>query len=132
MDLARHRDRSHWHRRVGQPLGQRDEVGRNPEAFGGGGGTEPAKAGDDLVEDQQDAVPGADLAQLFQIADRRDEHPGRSGKGFDDHRSDCLRPVERDDPLKLVGEMRTPGRLASAERHVGQAVGMRQMIDPAQ
>ena len=47
---------AHRRRAVGDALGERDHVRRHAVALGREGVAETAEAGDDLVEDQQDAV----------------------------------------------------------------------------
>src|SRR5258706_11790397 len=47
---------AHWHRAVGDTLGEGDHVGGDAVTLGGKAVAEPPEAGDDLVEDQQDAV----------------------------------------------------------------------------
>ena len=79
--------------------------GSNAEIVGRERRAEPSEAGDHLVEDQQDAVLGADFAQLLQIALRRDQHAGRAGHRLDDDRRDRRGVMQRDDALELVGEV---------------------------
>ena len=114
------------------PLAKRDHVGRHAEAFGGEGVAEPAEAGDDLVEDQQDAVAVADRAQPLQIALGRRQHAGRAGHRLDDDGGDGRGVVQRDDAFELVGEMRAPFRLAFGEGLMLAVIGRRQMIDAGQ
>ena len=64
------------HGGVSQALGAGDHVGGDIELIGGEGAAESAEAGDDLVEDQQDIVLVADLAQALQVAHRGGEHAG--------------------------------------------------------
>ena len=81
-----------------------------------------------FVEDQQDAVPGADLAQALQIAHGRRQHPGRAGERFDDHRGDGGGVVQRHQPLERVGAGNAALRLA-ARKGVGRVMGVRQVVD---
>ncbi len=60
---------THRHCGVGDALGQAEDVWRDAETVGGEGGAEAAEAADHFVEDQQDAVFGADVAELLQVAD---------------------------------------------------------------
>jgi hypothetical protein len=65
-----------------------------------------AEAGDDLVEDQQDAVLGADLAQALQVALGRRQHAGGAGHRLDDDGGDGRGVVQRDEALQqLVGQL---------------------------
>ena len=123
---------AHRHDAGGHALGEGDHVGDDAVALGGEGVAEPAEAGDDLVEDQQDAVLVADRAQPLQIALRRRQHRGRAGHRLDDDGGDGGVAVQRDDALQLVGQMRAPFRLALGERLLLAVVGVRQMIDARQ
>ncbi len=93
---------------------------------------EPAEAGDDLVEHQQDFVLVADRAQPLQIALRRRQHRGRARHRLDEHRGDGVVAVQRDQPFQFVGQMRAPFRLAPRERLLLAVIGVRQMIDAGQ
>ncbi len=97
------------------PLAKVIMSGIDAVALGGEGVAEAAEAGDDLVEDQQDAVLVADLAQALQIALRRRQHAGRARHRLDDDGGDGRGVVQRDDALEFVGEMRAPFRLALGE-----------------
>ena len=94
--------------------------------------TDAAEGGDDLVEDQQDAVSGAEFTQALQIARRRHDHPRRSGHRFDDHRGDAVRPVQLHHAHQVVGQMPTPLGLTAAEGAVLVIQGVAQVIDPLQ
>ena len=78
----------------------------------GGGFAQAAVGGDDLVEDQQDAVLGGDFTQFFQVAHGRHQHAGGAGHGLDDHGGDGGRVMQRDDAFEFFGQVRAPGRLA--------------------
>ena len=99
-----------------RPLAQTIMSGIDAEIVGGERRAEAAEAGDDLVEDQQDAVLVADLAQLLQIAFRRqDQHAGRARHRFDDHRRDGRRRrAARRCALEFVGEFGAVLRLRRA------------------
>ena len=73
---------------------------------------EGAEGGDDLIEDQEDAVPAADLAQELEIALGRHQYAGRAGHRLDDDCGDRAGIVQRTQPLELVGEFRTVRRLS--------------------
>ena len=121
--------RAHRDGAVGEALGGADDVGHHAEILGREAGAEAAEAGDDLVEDQQDAVLVADLAQPLQVALRRDQHAGRARDRLDDHRGDVRRVVQRDDALQLVGQVGAPFRLAPAEGVMRLVMGVRHVID---
>ena len=59
-------------------LGDIHDVRRHAKGLGRRHRSEAAKARDDLVEDQQDVVLGADLAQTLQIAGGWNHHPARA------------------------------------------------------
>jgi hypothetical protein len=93
-----------------------------------------AEAGDDLVEDQQDVVGGADLAQSLQVADRRNHHAGRAGERLDDHGRDVGGIVQRDQVQQLVGQLGALCRHAAREGvllelRVGQVVGLHRLAE---
>ena len=64
------------------------------------------EARDDFVEDQQDAVLVADLAQSLEITLRRQHDAGGAGDGLDDDRGDGRRIVQRHQAFEIVGELR--------------------------
>ena len=72
------------------------------------GRAEAAETADHLVEDQEDAVPVADLPQPLEIALRRQDHPGGAGERLHDHRRDRVGAVQLDDPLQIVGQYAPP------------------------
>ena len=115
---------------VGDLLGEGHDVGHHAEGVGAGHGAAAAEAGDDLVEDQQDVVLGADFAQALQVAHGRDHHAGRAAEGLDDDGGDVAGVVQRDQVEQAVGQGLTAlGRLALGEGAggrlgVGQVVGL--------
>ena len=74
MSLARDHA-AHRHGSGRHPLGEGDHVGLDAIALGGERRAETAEAGDDLVEDEQNAVFVADLAQALEIALGRGQTP---------------------------------------------------------
>ena len=65
--------------------------GLTPRVVGGEQLAGAAEAGGDLVEDQQHAVPVADLAQVGQVARIVEPHAARAlHHGFDDHRGQLV------------------------------------------
>ena len=93
---------------------------------------EAAEAGDDFVEDQQDAVLVADFAQALEIALGRRQHAGGTGHGFDDDRRDGRGIMQGHEAFQLVGQMAAPFRLAAGEGLFLAVVGVRQVIDTRQ
>ena len=128
----RHDHAAHRHGARGHALGEGDHVGDDAVALGGEGVAEPAEAGDDLVEDQQDAVLVADLAQALEIALGRRQHAGRARHRLDDDGGDRRGVVQRDDALEIVGEMRAIVRLALGEGLLLAVIGVRQVVDAGQ
>ncbi len=55
----------------------------------------------DLVENQEDPVPVADLADRLQIARRWRDDPVRAGHGLEDHRGDRVRALVLEDLLEV-------------------------------
>jgi hypothetical protein len=80
--------RAHRHAPLVRPLAVVIRSGVTPKRLRAEGVAGAAEAGDDLVEDQQDAVLVADLAQALQVALRRHQHAGGAGHRLDDHRGD--------------------------------------------
>ena len=76
----------------------------------------------DLVEDQEDPVPVADLADRLQVARRRRDDPVRAGHGLEDHRGDRVGALVLEDLLEVrrAGADRARIRVAG-----GTAVGVR-------
>ena len=132
VDGVAHQHAAHRRRTIGDALGEGQHVRQHAVTLGGKGKAEPAVAGDDLVEDQQDAVLLGDLAQPLQIALRRRQHAGRSRHRLDDHGGDGVGAVQIDQPLQLVGEMRAIFRLALAEGLLVAVVGVGKVIDARQ
>src|SRR5206468_1786735 len=90
---------------------------------------EAAERGDDLIEDQQDVVLGADGGEALQVALRRNEHAGRAGDRLDDDGGDARWVVQDREPLQIVGKLRAVLRLAAAKGVARQVVRVAQMID---
>ena len=110
-------------------MAKRDHVGHHAVALGREGVAHAAEAGDDFVEDQQNAVLVADRAQALQITLRRRQHAGRGRHRLDDDGRDGRGIVQRDQAVERVGQMRAPFRLADAEGLLGAVISRRQMID---
>ena len=132
VDVPACGDGAHRHGAVGEALGHRDHVRRHAEVLRAERGAEATEAGDDLVEDQQDAVPGADLAQPLQVALGRDQHPSRPRDRLDDHRGDVAGVVQRDQALELLGEVGAVLGLAADIGVPGEVVRVRQVVHTRQ
>ena len=87
------------------PLASVIMSGVTPNSWAANGCAGAAEAGDHLVENEQDPVPVADLAQALEITARRNQHAGRTGDRLDDHRGDARGIVQRHQPLELIGEL---------------------------
>ena len=132
VDGVAHDHAAHRRRTIGDALGEGEHVRQHAVTLGGEGKAEPAIAGDDFVEDQQNAVLLGDLAQPLEVALRRRQHAGRSRHRFHDHGGDGGGAMQIDQPLQLVGEMRAIFRLALAEGLLVAVVGVRKVIDAGQ
>ena len=119
VDFVLHRHGAHRLAAVGQRLGQGHDVRRDAVGLGGEGRAEPADAGDDFVEHQQDAVGVADFAQPLQIALRRDEHAGRPGDRLDKTGGDGMAAIGIGEALQIVGELFAILRLAAGKSVFG-------------
>ena len=122
-------DGAHRLRAVGQALGAGDQVRRHAELLRGERRAGAPEARDDFIEDQQDAVLVADLAQPLQVADRRGQNAGAAGDGLDDDRGDVRRIVQRHQALEFVRQVRAMLRQAAAEGVLRQVQRVRQVVD---
>src|SRR3546814_4087582 len=77
-------------------------------------------------------MPVADVAQPLKIADRRQQHAGRSRHRLDDHRRDRLCPMQIDEPLEIVGEFGAMLRKSARKGVACQIVRVAQMIGARQ
>src|SRR5450631_1897480 len=94
--FAARKHRAHRNDAIGDPLGRRDEIGRDAEIVGGEWCAKPAEPSNHLIENQQDAVLVAERTQALEIALRRDQHAGRAGDRLHDHGRNRFRTVQRD------------------------------------
>ena len=88
VDALLHDNRAHGQRAVRKALGTDDDVRRDAEFLRGEGRAGATEAGDDFVENEQDAVTVAGLAQTLQVALGRQHHAGAAGNGLDDDGGD--------------------------------------------
>ena len=128
VDPPLHAGGAHRHRRVGDPFRQREDVRHHVERLGGERRAQPAESRDHFIEDQQDAVLRADRAQLLQVAHGRNEHAGRPGHRFHDHRRNRLGAPLGHNLLQRVGQVSAPGRLSFGKGVLRQVVRVRQVI----
>src|SRR5262249_44947763 len=87
-----------------------------------------AKAGDHLVENQQDAMLVADLAQALQVSLWWNENAGRSGDRLDETGSDRARAIHVDEALQIFRQLDAGCRFATA-KPVFRQQGRTQMHD---
>jgi hypothetical protein len=80
-------------------------------------------------EDQQDAVPVADLAQPLEITGGRQHHARGAGDGLDDHGGDGRCIVQRRESLEVVGELDAMRGHAARERIAREIVRVSQVVD---
>ena len=115
VDLVGHRDGTHRDRAVGDRLGHGDDVRLHIELLRRERGAHTAETGDHLVEDQQHAVLVTNLADLFQIADRRHQRAGGTGDGLDEDSGEGGAAKVLGDALEVHGHFGTGQRLALRE-----------------
>ena len=132
VDFLADRNGAHRDDRVGQALRRRDDVRQHAEPFRRRGITQATEAGDDLIEDQQDAVLVADFAQTLQIALRRHQNARRPGHRFHHDGGDGRRVVQRHQTLQIIGEMRAVFRLALREGIVFHIMRMADVVHAGQ
>ena len=119
---------THRHATRGHAFGKRDHVGHHAVTLGGEGITQPSKTGDDLVENQQDAVLVANGAQLLQITLGRRNNAGRARHRLDNDGGYGRGIMQRDQAIERVGEMTAPLRLVDGESLFGAIIRRGQMI----
>ncbi|VTQ25430.1 Uncharacterised protein [Pseudomonas aeruginosa] len=129
VDLAAGDHRAHRHGAVGDLLGDVHQVRGDAEVLGAAVGAQAAEGGDHLVEDQQDVVLVADLAQALQVADRRYQYAGGAGHRLDDHRGDVRGVVQFDQLEQLVGQLDAAGLGHPAGERHARLQGVRQVVD---
>ncbi len=115
IDLAACKHSTHRDRAVGQALGRGDEIGHDAEVIGRERRSKASKAGDDFVEDQQDAVFVGDRTQALQIALRWQDNAGGTGHRLDDDSRNGFRAVQGDQTFQIFGKLDAMGREALAE-----------------
>ncbi len=132
VDVAAHEGRAHGKCAVGEALGAGEDVGDHAPFLGGKARAQAAESGDHLVEDEEDAVLVAELAQALEVALGRRQHAGGARDRLDDHGRDGRSVVDIDDAQQLVGEVRAPRGLAAAVGLLGEIVGRGQVVDVGQ
>ena len=88
-------------------LSHRDDVGLDVEVLVAEPLAGTAKAANDFVDDQEQFVLVADLADGFIVASRGNEDAAASGHRFHDHGAEFVRTHGQDDFFKLLGHLHT-------------------------
>ena len=127
VDVFAGQHRAQRLRAVGDLLGHVHDVGCDAKGLGAGVSAHAAKAGDDLIKNQQDVVGGADLAQALQVAHRRHHHASRAGHGLHDDGGDVGGIMQRNQAQQVVGQFGAFFRHAAREGVAGQ-LGVRQVV----
>ena len=76
VDMAADGDGAHGHCGIRQALCHCYDIRRHAQRFRCRCAANTTKAGDHFVKDKKDAVFAGNLAQLFEIADGRNQHAG--------------------------------------------------------
>ena len=98
------------------PLRDGDDVGDDVPVLAGEPAAGAAEAGHHLVEDQQDAVPVADLADRLQVAVGRRDDAVRARHRLEDDRGDGVRPLVLEDLLEVRRARADRARIGVAGR----------------
>src|SRR3982750_3390464 len=93
VDPAPHEHGAHRHRGIRDPLRDRHHVRLDVEVLRREWRADPAEAGDDLVEDEENVVLRADRANALEIALWWNEHACGAGDWLDDYRRDRRRAM---------------------------------------
>src|SRR5574341_496887 len=98
----------------GNSLGDRHDVGDDIPVLAAEGKSGTTKAGNHLIQDQQDAPSVADLPESLQVPIRRHNHPPATDHRLGDDGGDSLRAFVPDPGFDLVGagQGAVGGRLA--------------------
>ena len=117
VDQLRPRDhRAHRHVAGGERFRHRHDVRFDPVVLAGEPGPGATEPGDHLVDDQQDAIAVADLADAPEIRLRRGLHAVRLHDRLGDECRHVFRAFMLDLPLQIVGTEREVRLFFHAER----------------
>ena len=105
---------------VGERLGHGHDVGNDAEGLGGEGMAQASEAADHLVEDEQNSVLVADLAEPLEIPLGRHQAARGAGDGLDEAGGDGGGPVHLAEPLQIVGQLGACNGLALCEAVFGE------------
>ena len=132
LDLAADKHRAHGNGAVGQALGGGHDVRGDFPALCGKGLAQSAVTGNDLVEDQQNAMLGRDLAQALEIAHRRQYDASGTGHRLDNHGSNVFRAVQGHQLFQLVSQFHAMLGQPATEGVAFQVQGVRQVVNAGQ
>ncbi len=123
---------AHRHHAVGQALRSGHHVRLDIKVVGSEWRGQATEAGDHFIEDQQDAVLGAQFTQALQITLRRYQHAGRAGHRLDDDGGDGRCIMQRNDAFQFIGQFAAVFRFAARVSILFQVVRMRQVVHARQ
>ncbi len=127
-NLRRYRARRNWQVSRRQPLGHRDHVGLDAHRFMAPHIARPAKAADDFIADEQDAVFAADRLNRWPIIGRRDDDAARALNWFTNKRRDVFGADAEDALLNRIGADKAESLLRHALALI-IPVGLADMLD---
>jgi len=116
----------------GEALGRCYQIRRHAEEIRRKRRSETSEPGDDLIEDQENAVVGADLAQPLQVVLRRYQDASRASDRLDDNRGNGRRIVQLDDADQVFGVFCAVFRHAAGECIALRIVGMAHVVNAGQ
>lgn len=128
IDLAGGKDGAHRNCAVGEALGGRHEIRDNAEIINRERRTETAEAGDDFIENEQDAVFVCRGADALQIALWRQDDASRTGHGFNDDGGDLFSAMQLYEAFQIVGQFDAVCRQALGEGVLFDIERMTQVI----
>ena len=105
------------------PLRDREDVGDDVPVVAGEPLAGAAEPGHHLVEDQQDPVPVAGLADRLQVAVGRDDDPVRADDRLEDDGGDRVRALVLEDLLQVRRARCRPGTDRDGRRGSGRCTG---------
>mmetsp|Transcript_6419 Transcript_6419/g.10979 ORF Transcript_6419/g.10979 Transcript_6419/m.10979 type:complete len:328 (-) Transcript_6419:189-1172(-) len=127
VDVIAAGDGAHGDRAVGECLGHRDDVRLHAIALCGEGRAETSETGDNLVEDQKNAVVVADLAQTLEVALGRWQRTGGACDWLHENGCDIAATIGLGHPLQIVGQLfAVMLGMAAGDELLGGVVGVTQ------
>ena len=132
VDAAFRDDRAHRDRAVRDALRDGHHVGRHAEILRRERCPEAAETGDDLIENEKEAVAVANRTQLLKIAFGWQQHTSGPGHRLDNHGGDGVRAMQANQALQVIGKLGAMLGQAFAEGVAGDVDRVRQVIDSGQ